>query len=183
MRTRTVISTITLAAAVLAGCSDEPVPKKPDGTASTSPTPTSTESPPPLPEQATENSAEGAAAFLDHYLDVMNYASHTGDVAPLQALSLDTCSGCQTYVEIYTTRHNAGGWMTGGERSVSKAELKPYGKDVAIVAKVEISEGEYADAPSTDATPFTAVQEDVTFVAGYDGTRWQMVQHVAGRQA
>jgi hypothetical protein len=182
MRTRTVISTITLAAAVLAGCSDEPVPKEPDGTASTSPTPISTESPPPLPEQATENSAEGAAAFLDHYLDVMNYASHTGDVAPLQALSLDTCSGCQKYIDHYLERLDAGGSRTGGEWSVDKVEIEQIGDEVFLVAAIAIAAGEQAATATDDALPFAATAEDVTFAAIHSGDEWTMTQMAPGRQ-
>ncbi len=62
----------------LGACASDPEPKEPKRTA-TSATPTAT--PPTMPAQAKEDSPEGAAAFVKHYIDVFNYASNTGDVA------------------------------------------------------------------------------------------------------
>ena len=70
-----------LALVVVAGCGGDPEPKEPKSVPTASTTPTAT--PPTMPAQAKENSPEGAAAFVKHYIDVFNYASNTGDVTEL----------------------------------------------------------------------------------------------------
>ncbi|MET1062966.1 MAG: DUF6318 family protein, partial [Aeromicrobium sp.] len=74
---------------VLGACSSDPVPKEPAATSSAPATPTAT--PPAMPEQAKQDSPEGAAAFVKHYVDVFNYAASTGDVDELSRLSAATC--------------------------------------------------------------------------------------------
>ncbi len=61
---------------VAAGCSEpEPEPREPTATASATPTVAE----PTMPAQAKENTPEGAAAFVHHYIDVFNYAvKHRG---------------------------------------------------------------------------------------------------------
>ncbi|WP_332662819.1 DUF6318 family protein, partial [Aeromicrobium sp.] len=89
---------IVLAALLTLGaCSSDPEPKEPKRTASATPTAT----PPTMPAQAKEDTPEGAAAFVKHYIDVFNYASNTGDVEELSRLSSPDCKGCQSYITLY----------------------------------------------------------------------------------
>src|SRR5690349_8067777 len=78
----------------LGACSSDPEPKEPKRTA-TSAAPTST--PPTMPAQAKEDTPEGAAAFVKHYIDVFNYAARTGDVEELSRLSSPECKPCTRY--------------------------------------------------------------------------------------
>lgn len=176
MRTTKTISTLLLTATVLAGCADDPAPREPGRSAS--PTPTSTASPPPMPEQATENSAEGAAAFLDHYLDVMNYASHTGDVDPLRDLSLDDCTGCQKYIDLYTDHYASGGSYEGGEWTVPQLALDHGPDETFLTSDVAISAGvtHYADAPAAES-PSETVR--MTFAVRFE-SGWRTSQLALG---
>ncbi|MGA8850675.1 MAG: DUF6318 family protein, partial [Aeromicrobium sp.] len=60
----------------LAACSSDPQPREPDPTSATRPSSTST--PPTMPAQASEDSPEGAAAFVNYWVTVSNYAAATG---------------------------------------------------------------------------------------------------------
>ncbi|WP_165570410.1 DUF6318 family protein [Aeromicrobium sp. IC_218] len=93
---------------LLASCSGEDADAEPTPSASasspsasaTSPTPS--ETPPTMPAQAQDlSSNESAAAFIDHYVDLINYAAHTGDVDPMARLSDASCAGCQEYVQTF----------------------------------------------------------------------------------
>ena len=108
----------------LGACSSDPEPKEPKRTA-TSATPTAT--PPTMPAQAKEDTPEGAAAFVKHYIDVFNYASNTGDVEELSRLSSPDCEGCQSYIKLYRDTYKAGGYF------------KDFGLDVSDV-RVEIAD-------------------------------------------
>ena len=92
----------------LGACSSDPEPKEPKRTA-TSATPTAT--PPTMPAQAKQDTPEGAAAFVKHYIDVFNYAASTGDVEELSRLSSPDCEGCQSYIKLYRDTYKAGGYF------------------------------------------------------------------------
>ena len=96
---------------LLVGCSSDPEPKEPGPSAK----PTITA--PTMPPQAKENTHEGAAAFVDHYVKVLNYAAATGDVEELSRLSSPKCDGCQKYIKLYRETYEAGGYFKGGEWS------------------------------------------------------------------
>ncbi len=101
----------------LGACSSDPEPKEPKRTA-TSATPTAT--PPTMPAQAKEDTPEGAAAFVKHYIDVFNYASNTGDVEELSRLSSPDCEGCQSYIKLYRDTYKAGGYFKGSDWTLER---------------------------------------------------------------
>ena len=106
MRVRTIIAAAMFSFALaLVGCSD-PQPKEPDG-----PTATPTQVAPTLPEAATEDSEEGAVAFVKHYIELLNYAANTGDVKPLREASDPNCEGCNSYIALFEETYANGGYF------------------------------------------------------------------------
>ena len=178
---RTFWPCLALTAVLLAGCSDDPEPKEPDPSGSTSPEPTAT--PPPLPEAATQETPEGAAAFVDHYLAVLNYAAHTGDTEPLESLSEQDCSGCRDYAEHFAERAEAGGSLEGGDFRAGQITVKPYGSDTSLVTELKISSGTVVETEGSPATSFGESTETVTFVATYSEGKWSISQFVPGAQS
>ncbi|MET0928772.1 MAG: DUF6318 family protein [Aeromicrobium sp.] len=121
--------------ALLAACSSDPAPVEPD------PTPTTTTSTPSIPvptmpAQASEDSPEGAAAFVAHYVDVFNYAAATGDVEELSNLSSPDCKGCQSYIDLYRDTYAAGGYFKGGDWEIGKLKLKLGGTETYATTDV-----------------------------------------------
>ncbi|WP_262852923.1 DUF6318 family protein [Mumia quercus] len=90
---------------------EEPADGDPSATPRVSATPsaTSTPTPPPLPAEAREHSADGAAAFVEYYIAVFNYAATTGDTTALAAASMSTCSACNGLVKRYEQIYLDGG--------------------------------------------------------------------------
>lgn len=129
-------------ALTLGACSSDPAPREPSPSASsTSASPTAT--PPTMPPQASEDSLEGAAAFVKHYVDVFNYAAATGDVAELRSISKG-CKSCGRYASDFerleeSERPNGAAWTLG---DVSVAS----GNSGRQVAATIVSLGE-ADRP------------------------------------
>lgn len=177
---RTFVPYLALTAVLLAGCSGKPAPREPDSTGSASPEATAT--PPPLPEAATQETAEGAASFVDHYLDVLNYASQTGDTTLLQAVSRTDCDGCTDYIRHYQERAEAGGRIEGGEFSAGDISVGQYGTDTSLQTELLISAGFVVETAESDREEFDASTETVTFVARYEGGAWKMAQFVPGGQ-
>jgi len=153
---------IALAAVLLLGaCSGDPSPKEPTETAS-KPTPTSTATLPAMPDQAKEDSKEGAAAFVDHWIQVLNYSMATGDVRELSRLSTDNCSGCQKYVESIRSMYERGGYLKGGMWDIENVRVAEAGPGRLVTVDVSWGESTFKESASADEQRGSADSETVT---------------------
>lgn len=121
----------------LGACSSDPEPKEPKRTA-TSATPTAT--PPTMPAQAKQDTPEGAAAFVKHYIDVFNYAASTGDVEELSRLSSPDCEPCTKYAKRFKAIYDRGDRVSEQLWRLHGDELELVG-DTRVNADVDVNEG------------------------------------------
>ena len=121
----------------LGACSSDPEPKEPKRTA-TSATPTAT--PPTMPAQAKEDTPEGAAAFVKHYIDVFNYAASTGDVEELSRLSSPDCGPCTKYAERFKAIYDRGDRISERLWGLHGDELEIVG-DRQVNTDMDVNEG------------------------------------------
>ncbi len=147
------------AALVLTGCSSDPQPRDP--TPSATPTPTAT--PPSLPPQASEDTPEGAAAFVSYWVEVSNYAAATGDVDELSRISDPDCSGCQSYIDLYRDTYEAGGYFRGGDWKLGELALKVGADQTFATTTVAVAAGEAKSDSDSRATRGDATSDEVTF--------------------
>lgn len=89
-----------------------------------------------MPPQASEDSAEGAAAFVHHYVDVFNYAAATGDVDELTRLSSPDCDGCQRYIDLYRDTYDAGGYFKGGDWKLGELRVRSTKAETFLTTQV-----------------------------------------------
>lgn len=152
-------------------CSSEPTPKEPPR----SPTPTATtpaDAAPTPPAQAGEDSPEGAAAFVNYYIDVFNYAARTGDVEGLTELSSPDCTGCQRYIKLYRDTYAAGGYFKGGDWKPGKFELEPSGTETFISTDVTSAATTYRERSGSPERIGSGETNKITFaIAGGAGKR------------
>ncbi|WP_375003241.1 DUF6318 family protein [Aeromicrobium sp. CTD01-1L150] len=94
--------TLVIAALLLAACNGKPEVREPDP--SDSPTASAA---PTMPAQAKEDSDEGAAAFVAHWIDVFNFAARTGEIEPLTELG-PNCEACNNYAKGLQENFEAG---------------------------------------------------------------------------
>lgn len=154
----------------LGACSSDPEPKEPKRTA-TSATPTAT--PPTMPAQAKEDTPEGAAAFVKHYIDVFNYASNTGDVEELSRLSSPDCEGCQNYIKLYRDTYNAGGYFKDSDWTLSNFEIEQMSDQVSVFAHAQSPNGTYRESSTGAVEPGGGEDTEIIFeVRNSDG--WSM---------
>jgi hypothetical protein len=125
---------------VLSGCSSDPAPKEPDPSKPATTTTTPAVAVPTLPPQASEDSPEGAAAFVKHYVDVFNYAAATGDVEELSRLSSPTCDGCQRYISKFQSIYSGGDRIAEKLWKLSDDDLTVRGK-TRVTAVINVNEG------------------------------------------
>jgi thiol-disulfide isomerase/thioredoxin len=132
---------VLVTALALGACSSDPTPKEPDPSTSTSAAPTPTATLPTMPAQASEDSAEGAAAFVKHYVDVFNYAAATGDVEELSRLSAPDCEPCKRYADRFREIYENGDRVAQTLWTLSPGDVLVNDKTRVTVA-VDVNEGE-----------------------------------------
>lgn len=163
--------------ALLAACgsgSDEPAPKEPTTTSSTVPAPTATV--PTMPAQASEDSPEGASAFVAHYVDVFNYAAATGDVDELSRLSSPDCDGCQRYIDLYRDTYAAGGYFKGGDWKIGELKVSSENEATYLTTSVLVDRGTYRDDRKSPEQEDPGERTTVSFAAKSVNGSWNLSQ-------
>ncbi|WP_420819123.1 DUF6318 family protein [Nocardioides iriomotensis] len=92
---------------------DDPPKPAPLPTESPSPTGSSSEAPPSLPADAGGSSTRAAKAFARHFVDLVNYASATGDVEAINAVASDSCRVCRGMADGIQDVYSKGGHLEG----------------------------------------------------------------------
>lgn len=90
-----------------------PTTETPDDVSQTSAAPDVSETtvdsgPPELPPEAQEDSEAGAAAFAEHYIDMINYTSKYPEVGLLDKLSSENCEVCANFEDTVATSVETG---------------------------------------------------------------------------
>ena len=160
---------------VVAGCSD-PEPREPKPTASATPTVAA----PTMPAQAKEDSPEGAAAFVDHYIEVLNHASATGDVHELSRLSDPDCDGCQSYIQLYRDTYANGGFFKGGEWEIGELRLVPNGPQTLVTTNVRTAATKYRETSNSREQSGPAETNKISFAVSGTPSRRQISQLALG---
>ncbi|WP_433015466.1 DUF6318 family protein [Kribbella sp. CA-294648] len=177
-RQATALTLACLCAALLAGCNnDSPEAGQPNtappesGSTSSATSPTGSPTPssskpsvaPERPAAAQGLSLAAAEAFVHHYSDLMNYASDTGDAAPMLRASEAGCEACQTYAEFVKTSNAANGLLAGDYREHLKevSELV-RGQSGRLGGSAVVTVGEYVSRQTPSATPFKSAAETYT---------------------
>ena len=93
---------------LLAGCSDnpEPAPLEPSSSPSTSESP---DAAPEMPDEARENTPEGAEAFVRYWVEVLNHATVSGETQILRDHSSSDCTSCQSILDLIDSTYGDGG--------------------------------------------------------------------------
>jgi hypothetical protein len=144
-----------LLVAVLAGaCTDNADPKPlPSPSPSPSPSaPSSSTGPvaPTLPAEAKGKSAESAEAFSRYYVDVINYAMHTGDTSIIRSNATNACSVCEVIAKAIDQAYEGGGHLEGRGWVVKKVApaVSTNGKSANVAVQVVITSQKSFDSPS-----------------------------------
>lgn len=156
----------------LGACSSDPEPKEPKRTASATPTAT----PPTMPAQAKEDTPEGAAAFVKHYIDVFNYAASTGDVEELSRLSSPDCKGCQSYITLYRDTYKAGGYFKDSDWTLGDLRLRKGGTTTYVTTVASTKPGPYRESKDEPERTSSGQDNEVSFAIERMSSDWQVTQ-------
>lgn len=108
--------------------SPEPIPASKDGPAKNIPVPK-------ISKSATKPTAAGAAAFLEHYFDLMNYALETYDTDPLVEVTSRSCIPCgENFIDPLWYNDDLGHWQVGGDYHLEvTAAQKPRDTEATVI--------------------------------------------------
>lgn len=117
---------------------------------------------PELPDAATEPTRQGAEAFVEYYVEVLNYAKSTGDAAPLRRWSW-RCRSCEKYAELYETTYANGGYYQGMNWSVATVTVFNARPGFFALLQMRATRGKHADSKDSEPKSFEAGAFDVRF--------------------
>ncbi|MRK01453.1 hypothetical protein GEV27_07945 [Aeromicrobium sp. S22] len=129
-----------------------------------------------MPDQARQDSPEGAAAFVKHYVDVFNYAAATGDVEELTRLSAPTCEGCQSYISLYRDTYAAGGYFKGADWTIGDLRLQEERSVTYATTLVKADPGPYRESSKEPEQVSSGKDNQVSFALQRSATAWQVTQ-------
>ena len=154
----------------------EPTAKAPTSARPVSARPTTTLEPPTLPKEAKRNDETGAANFVAYWVRLANYASHTGDTTLLRRASASDCDACVDYIRLYEKTYEAGGYITGGQDTLTDVEVERGSVEHFVRARVISSPGAFR--PSTDAPTRKTPSERlwIIYAAKFESSRWTLTQ-------
>ncbi|TDK26725.1 hypothetical protein E2F48_05970 [Arthrobacter crusticola] len=169
-------SLVTAACGTPARPAAAPEPAAPSPASSTAPA--SNIRQPESNDLVTENSHEGARAFLFHYFDLTAYALQTGDTEVLLG-HLDGAAAEAERAGRISAVYEEGGWILGGQPKVKNVLItSPEGAGGAVSALIPVNPGEYsafgADGNVREHRPFSPDGTIYTASVKYADGAWKI---------
>ncbi len=93
---------------------------------------------PTLPAEAKGDSVNAAEAFVEHYIDLFNYAMTTGDTKAFRAASRG-CEGCDNYAALFEKVERAGGSAKSRGWIIQEMSIFPQGRNATVLLNVDSS--------------------------------------------
>lgn len=181
---RWVTAALLSGALVLTACEAEPAsPTEPTSSAPTSSESTTSAAPtteppgpdePTLPAEAERNTKAGAETFVEHWWDVVNYATATGDTAALRDSFGPSCASCESATSAIENVYSRGGRITGQGYEIqdSSTVSEPSG-GWAITADISVGEQRVRNAGRLNEVYPAGTKTHVIFVQYFRG-QWQV---------
>lgn len=120
-----------------------------------------------------------AEEFVRYYSALLNYASDTGDTAPMLSESDPGCENCKSYADFVKKSNAANGLLKGDYREkVSDVAELVRGDGGRLGGSATIQVGEYVSRETPTASPFTSKAAKYTreFALSARGGKWVMFE-------
>lgn len=107
---------------------------------SAEPAPTTEEAeagPPEMPDEAKEQTEEGAEAFVEHYLDMLNYTGQHPQTGHLEPLGAEGCKSCRNYEDNVETLVEQGQRNDGPALTISGTNGIGSSATTIVLADIE----------------------------------------------
>ncbi|GAB3082766.1 DUF6318 family protein [Nocardioides zeae] len=97
---------------------------------------------PVLPEAARGDDDAAALAFVEHWVELVNYAAFSGDVSQIRRVTRAQCEVCESLYSSMDGRPLSsadGAWSTSGLTTRAPAPADPVAADVVVTGDIDIS--------------------------------------------
>lgn len=142
----------------------------------TEPDPSTDPTKPVLPELAKRHSQAGARAFIEHYVEALNYAFEHNDPSPLRSVSSANCGVCDDLVAAVETLKRRGGEQTGGQWSTTALTFVPtqaLDEPIAIVT-IQLARGSFDPGPNKPRQRITPQLLNQEYRLSWAGAAWHL---------
>ena len=145
-----------------------------------SPSPTESETPrptpPTMPAEAEGTSPAAAKAFVRHWIAALNYATASGDVSAVRALSAPTCESCSASFFRITDVYGAGGRIESDGWRVRTMQLVPGQRSDRPIVDVGVRLTPQIVIEEKDGEPqeFKGGRLPMTFTLAWDSGSWRV---------
>ncbi len=129
-----------------------------------------------MPKKAMANTPAGAATFVSYWVEVSNFAAHTGDTKELKRISDERCRGCRTYIDLYEETYAAGGYFKGSEWRLSNVQVKPGDSEHLVFAHVDAPTGTFKRSRSARVERGNQEDSDLAFGVSFASGKWLLTQ-------
>jgi hypothetical protein len=124
-----------------------------------------------------ERSPSGAQEFGKYWFDALNYATQTGDIAPLRGGSENNCAACADVIASIRNSYGDGGYLQGGTYKVRAVKSEEFGLEDRPVLQISFDRtsrsGFAPDGQVRDSVPAASfVSCEVTLA--WTGNRWKV---------
>lgn len=93
-----------------------------------------------MPAQAKEDTPSGAATFVSHYIDLLNFAANTGQAQSMLEKS-EGCRPCDSYAAEFTREPPDGQRFAGKFWKLTDASVSRTRNPIEVETKVSVREG------------------------------------------
>jgi hypothetical protein len=113
----------------------------------------------------------GANAFVEYYIDLVNYARKTGHSEPLLAHA-GGCQGCSNFADLYQRTYAAHGYFRGAGWSIRTTIPLDNGRAYQVLAVIDVAPGRYRESSSAEVEEMSAKELQFRFVVSRDSEGW-----------
>ena len=130
---------------------------------------------PRLPADARAPGKAGAKAFVAYYIRLLNYASHTGDGAPLLQYG-PNCRLCKSQAKFAASTYRRGGWFKGGDWHPDPRSwlILPSGPGYFVAVTVDTDSGRERQRRKGEVRSFEADQLRINALLKRKPSSWQV---------
>ncbi len=137
---------------------------------------------PKLPISATKPTRQGAEAFVEYYVELINYAQSTGVSGPLLSHA-SSCQGCANFADLFERTFKEGGFFHGAEWSIRVAVALPgNGSKFDVLTTMDIAAGTYKEATGSGVRELDKNSIEFKIALSRDSHGW-LIEELAQTQS
>ena len=129
---------------------------------------------PVLPVQAQGTSVRSAEAFVEYYIDLLNYAMVTGDTKAFRAASR-SCQGCERYADLFDATYARGGSARTNGWRVTESFGAPLSEYIRVIADIRASALVIEPAGASRPERYAADRYELTLDLRQGPAGWHVV--------